>query len=200
MNRNKIHDKALFLILLRPLIILVNKLVFRVKIYGAENIPDHKAILAGNHTDMKDCLLLIGACKKPPHFLVKKELYKTKIGNWFFTNSGTISVDRSRKNPEAIAEAKEKLKQNKLIAIFPEGTINRTKNTIMPFKYGAVTLSLDTNSPIIPFVIKGKFKWFRKSINITFLKPIFPSKNLEEYNKNLMSLIKNKLEEDIYEK
>ncbi len=187
-------DNVIVLKILRPLIKFVSKFILRAEFNGLENIPDDGGvILAGTHTHIFDCLLLISASKRIPHFIVKKELYSKKIGSWFFGNAGTIPVDRSKKNPDAMKYAKMVLNSDKVIAIFPEGTINKTKDNIMPFKYGAVKLSVDTNSPIVPFVIFGKYKFFKKSVSITFLKPLEISRDVDKYNKMLMNTINDEI-------
>ena len=187
-------DNVIVLKILRPLIKFASKFILRAEFNGLENIPDDGGvILAGTHTHIFDCLLLISASKRIPHFIVKKELYNKKIGSWFFGNAGTIPVDRSKKNPDAMKYAKKVLNSDKVIAIFPEGTINKTKDNIMPFKYGAVKLSVDTNSPIVPFVIFGKYKFFKKSVSITFLKPLKISNDVDKYNKMLMNIINDEI-------
>ena len=194
------NDKVFILKILKPLIRFVSKFVFRAKWYGLENIPsDGSIILAGTHTHIFDCLLLISIPKRIPHFIVKKELYNSRIGSWFFGNAGTIPVDRSKKNPDAMKQAKKILNDGKVIAIFPEGTINKTKENIMPFKYGAVKLSVDTNSPIVPFVITGKYKFFKKCISITFLKPLDIIKDVDKYNKMLMKTVNDEIIRSKYE-
>ena len=187
-------DNVIVLKILRPLIKFASKFILRAEFNGLENIPDDGGvILAGTHTHIFDCLLLISASKRLPHFIVKKELYNKKIGAWFFGNAGTIPVDRSKKNPDAMKYAKKELNSGKVIAIFPEGTINKTEDNIMPFKYGAVKLSVDTNSPIVPFVIFGKYKFFKKSVSITFLKPLKISNDVDKYNKMLMNIINDEI-------
>lgn len=187
-------EKIIILKILRPLIRFVSKYVLCAEIYGTENIPKSGGvILAGTHTHIFDCLLLISIPNRIPHFLVKKELYKSKIGAWFFGNSGTIPVDRSKKNPDAMKNAKDCLYNNKVIAIFPEGTINKSKNNLLPFKYGATKLSIDTKSAIVPFVISGKYKFFRKSVSITFLKPLNVDDDIVKYNNNLITVIENEI-------
>ena len=187
-------EKIIILKILRPLIRFVSKYVLCAEIYGTENIPKSGGvILAGTHTHIFDCLLLISIPNRIPHFLVKKELYKSKIGAWFFGNSGTIPVDRSKKNPDAMKNAKDCLYNNKVIAIFPEGTINKSKNNLLPFKYGATKLSIDTKSVIVPFVISGKYKFFRKSVSITFLKPLNIDDDIVKYNNNLMTVIEKEI-------
>lgn len=187
-------EKIIILKILRPLIRFVSKYVLCAEFYGTENIPKSGGvILAGTHTHIFDCLLLISIPNRIPHFLVKKELYKSKIGAWFFGNSGTIPVDRSKKNPDAMKNAKDCLYNNKVIAIFPEGTINRSENNLLPFKYGATKLSIDTKSVIVPFVISGKYKFFRKSVSITFLKPLNIDDDIVKYNNNLMTIIEKEI-------
>lgn len=187
-------EKIIILKILRPLIRFVSKYVLCAEFYGTENIPKSGGvILAGTHTHIFDCLLLISIPNRIPHFLVKKELYKSKIGAWFFGNSGTIPVDRSKKNPDAMKNAKDCLYNNKVIAIFPEGTINKSKNNLLPFKYGATKLSIDTKSVIVPFVISGKYKFFRKSVSITFLKPLNVNDDIVKYNNNLITVIENEI-------
>lgn len=187
-------EKIIILKILRPLIRFVSKYALCAEFYGTENIPKSGGvILAGTHTHIFDCLLLISIPNRIPHFLVKKELYKSKIGAWFFGNSGTIPVDRSKKNPDAMKNAKDCLYNNKVIAIFPEGTINRSENNLLPFKYGATKLSIDTKSVIVPFVISGKYKFFRKSVSITFLKPLNIDDDIVKYNNNLMTVIEKEI-------
>lgn len=187
-------EKIIILKILRPLIRFVSKYALCAEFYGTENIPKSGGvILAGTHTHIFDCLLLISIPNRIPHFLVKKELYKSKIGAWFFGNSGTIPVDRSKKNPDAMKNAKDCLYNNKAIAIFPEGTINRSENNLLPFKYGATKLSIDTKSVIVPFVISGKYKFFRKSVSITFLKPLNIDDDIVKYNNNLMTVIEKEI-------
>lgn len=170
--------------ILQPL----NKLF--IKIYkptyiNLENIPKEGAvILAGNHTSKLDPLLLMSSTNRCIHFLAKIELFKG-IKKVFFQNLGIIPVDRKRKNPEAINTANKYLKENKLIGIFPESTINKTKNIIMPFKYGTVKMAKETNCSIVPFSITNKYKILKRSVTISFGTPYKVTKDIEVENKIL---------------
>ena len=173
----------------RPIIWTFMKLVYRPVIIGKENIPtDGGIVLAGNHTNNFDCLLLITSTKRMVHFLAKKELLDSKF-RWIFKNMGIIPVDRSKKDSNALNKAIESLKENKVIGIFPEGTINRTEDVTMPFKFGAVKMCLETNSTMIPFVITGKYKPFRKSVRIEFFKPYKLKNDLEKENEKLRNIV-----------
>lgn len=179
----------------RPIITTYMKLFYKIEVIGKENIiSNEKNILAGNHTSNLDSLLVISSTKNTIRFLAKKELFKG-IMKPIFLKAGLIPVNRAKKDSNAKAMALKALENNETICIFPEGTINRTQETIMPFKYGAVSFASKTNSYITPFVIKGKYKLFKKSISITYLKPYkLETNELEIENKKLMNIIKGELE------
>ncbi len=180
----------------RPVIKALMKTIFRVEIINSEIIPkDGKCILAGNHTSNLDPLLLITSTKRTIRFLAKKELHKGLLKP-LFLNAGTIPVNRKIKDKNVKVKTIEALNNEELVCIFPEGTINKTNNTIMPFKYGTVVFAKTTSSTIIPFTITGKYKLFKKSVRIEFLSPIkIESEDLQKENEKLMNIIKTKLEE-----
>lgn len=178
----------------RPFLTLFMKLFYRVNIINRNNIPlNGPALLAGNHTNELDALLLISSTKRTLRFLAKKEIFNN-FTSPFFNNAGIIKVDRSTKNKKALLEAEEALKNNELVVIFPEGTINRTEDIIIPFKYGAVSLAAKTKTLIIPFIIKGKYKLFKKEVTLELLKPYNVSTDdLIEENEKLMNIVKEGL-------
>ena len=98
---------------------------------------------------------------------------------------GIIPVNRKIHDKNALNSAIEVLNEDKVIGIFPEGTFNRTNNLILPFKIGAVKMAHDTNSKIIPFIITGKYRIFRKGITIKFLESINIGNDLDKENNRL---------------
>lgn len=174
---------------------LIYKIVFRPKYYGVDNIPSEGAvILAGNHTNNLDAAMMIGAPKRIVHMMAKKELFSNKISNRFFRSMGCISVNRSIHDENAKSEAIDVLKNNEVLGIFPEGTVNKTlykenEQLILPFKYGAVSFAKKTNAYIVPFAINGKYKIFSKDLKITFGKPYKVTSDLESENEKLMNIV-----------
>ncbi len=169
------------------------KSVYKPSIIGNSRIPQTgRIILAGNHTNYFDCILVACATKRCVHYLAKDELMKGPL-KIIFKNLGIIPVNRRTKDKAALETAVNYLNDEKLIGIFPEGTINRTEDIIMPFKFGAVKMARDTRTPIIPFVITGKYKPFERNIKIQFMEPITVSDNLEEANEKLMKVVSEEL-------
>ncbi len=192
--------EPVFYRVVRPIINVLFRICYRPTIVGKEFIPKEGSIvLAGNHTNNFDCLLLISSTKRTIHFLAKNSLVKG-LKKGIFKGMGIIPVDRTKKDPNSLNKAIEYLENGKVIGIFPEGTINRTKDITMPFKYGAVKMSSETNTPIIPFIITGKYRFFRKSIQIEFLAPYQIGDDLEEENQKLrekISLVLAKTKEEL---
>ena len=171
---------------LKPLFLLL----YRPKYVGLDNIPAcESVILAGNHTAPIDAALMIGGPKRVIHMMAKKELFEGKIANKFFRSMACIRVDRTIHDENAKSEAKDVLNNNDVLGIFPEGTVNKTKEKLLPFKYGAVSLAKKTNSYIVPFAITGKYKIFNGHIKITYGEPYKVTGDLEKENKILMEKV-----------
>ena len=182
-------DSKLYRVL-RPIIKFLTNTFIRPKYVGLENIPkDGRIIIAGTHTNILDCFLLISATKRSVHFLAKKELWKgfKKI---IFANMGLIPVDRSKKDHNSLIKAENYLENECVIGIFPEGTTQK-KRGLLPFKIGAVKMAKDTNTKIIPFCITGRYRLFSKDLKILFGEPIIINKkDLEKENEKLRNIIK----------
>ena len=164
-------------------------LLFTPKYKNQKNIPKGvPVVLAGNHKSNFDCASLVCSTRRVIHFLAKKELLDTKM-KYFFKGMGIIPVDRKKKNGKALDSAIKCLNQNKVIGIFPEGTINKTDDIIMPFKFGAVKMASSTNAYIVPFSITGKYRMFG-GLTITFGKAYKVSCDLEKENNILMEKVK----------
>lgn len=177
----------------RPVIKVLFNFFYRPTYIGRENIPSSGSfVLAGNHTSYLDPLLLMSSYKRTIHFLAKDSLIKGVKG-LIFKHMGIIPVNRKIHDKDALSEAKRALSNNQVIGIFPEGTINRTKDVTLPFKIGAVKMAKDTDSLLVPFTITNKYKLFRKSVTIEFYKPYKVVDNLDIENNKLRSFIGSEL-------
>ena len=183
----------------RPILYVFIRL-YRPTYIGLENIPKNKSfILVGNHTSYLDPILVASTTKECVHFFAKDSLYKG-IKKPLFKALGIIPVNRSIKDKNALNMGIKCLSDNKVIGIFPEGTINKTNKKIMNFKYGAVKMSKETNKLIVPFAINNKYKFLRKSVSITIGTPYVVKDELKIENDKLMNIVKNMIKkEDVNE-
>ena len=165
---NKYNIK--FYISIKKILTMPIKLIFNTKVVGLENLPDKPYILAGNHRNMFDVVILITNIDDEIHFMAKKELFKVKILNNIFSKMGAFPVDRESVDIKAVKESFRLLRSGEVLGIFPEGTRNRTDNILLPFKEGVSGIASKVNVPIVPFGISGEFK--RNKLNLNIGEPI----------------------------
>lgn len=152
---------------LRCIAKVIFKALFRFKGYDFENIPDDgNAVICANHTSAVDPIMMAVCCKtRQLCFMGKRELFQNKLLCKLFTALGGFPVDRQGNAMSAVRNAQKVLKNNGVVAIFPEGT--RSKNgKIGQGKAGAALVALSTRSSIVPVSIyrKGKLRIFSKTV------------------------------------
>ncbi len=188
---------TIFYTIFKPIVKFLVWFLYRPTIKGRENLPkDGAYVLAGNHTKWLDPVCLVAYNKKQIHFLAKEEMWHG-ISIIVVKAMGCIPVNRKIHDHDALESAYKCLDSGCSIGIFPEGTINRTKDITMPFKIGAVKMANKCDVPLVPFVITGKYKLFRKGATIEFLKPRKIGNDIDKENKKLEKDIAKKIKESM---
>lgn len=142
-------------------------LVFRIKVMGEENLPENGGVVvAVNHRSNWDPVIMGAVTKRKLRSIAKAELFKTKIGRWFFKALGAFPVERGKGDIGAVKTSLKILSSGEALLIFPEGT-RTTDEAGAKAKTGAVMMASHADVPIIPVYISGEFKWMRK-ITVNF--------------------------------
>ena len=149
-------------------------LLFFVKVVGRENLPSTGAVIVcSNHISDIDPIILGLAINRRLNFMAKIELFRIPVLKHIVRLLGAFPVNRGKGDTEAIKTALNILKNNEVLAMFPEGT--RAKNNIVPkAKYGIAVLAHRSGAQIVPVSISTKDNKIRlfKRVRITILKPI----------------------------
>ncbi|MCL2491624.1 MAG: 1-acyl-sn-glycerol-3-phosphate acyltransferase [Coriobacteriia bacterium] len=167
--------------------------LWRVRVIGAENLPEGGAILSANHVSLLDSVIMwCTRLPKQPHFVAKSELYKVsglkgRLLAWFIDSVGAMPVERGTADRLMINRATDLLKKGEWVAIFPEGT--RVRGGSDPSAMGealggAAYLAQRTSVPIVPIGIAGtdeinvEGKVLPRFPQVTFLigEPIYPDR------------------------
>ncbi len=137
---------------------IFSRLTFiRYQFHGRENFRKGQSyIFVSNHTsflDLPGLRLLIPGEFRP---LAKKELLKIPVFG-LIARGATVIVDRSsgESRKKSLEKLKEILAEGISILLFAEGTQNRSKEILQPFKDGAFRLAIDTQKPLLPMVVIG---------------------------------------------
>lgn len=139
--------------LLRGLVRLIGRIVYRLRIRGIKNIPNEGgALLVANHASYMDFVLVLSAVSRPVSFVMNADIYNKPSLKWLLKGLNCIPIaPRGGKNNfEAFNQAvSEQVNQGHVVVIFAEGTVTRT-GQILEFKKGVEHLSGMIDSPIIP--------------------------------------------------
>jgi len=129
----------------------------RYEFHGKENFRKGQSyIYVSNHTsflDLPGLAMLIPGEFRP---LAKKELLKIPVFG-LIARGATVIVDRSsgESRKRSLDKLKNTLAEGISILLFAEGTQNRSKEILQPFKDGAFRLAVDTQMPVLPMVVIG---------------------------------------------
>ncbi len=139
-------------------------LLFRISVSGRENIPQGAAIVCVNHTASSDPIFAAKGMTRRHQlfFMAKAELMRNPLARWVLRHLGVFAVERGKADMSAVKHALELLKENKKVAMFPEGT-RVSADESADAKTGAVMLALRGQVPFLPvYVTPGHKKLFSK--------------------------------------
>lgn len=131
------------------------KLIYRLEVYGKENIPkDNTYIICPNHLSTLDPPLIAGIMPRRVSFMAKKELFDIPFLCWWIDWLGTFAVNRESLSPSTVKTVMEIKKSKWVFGIFPQGTRG------IPGKISGVTkgfagLAKITRCAVLPVGITG---------------------------------------------
>lgn len=178
-----------------------------VKISGSENFKKGKTyIVVFNHNALLDAPLSAPYVPGPNKTIAKASFAKVPLFGWFY-KKGSILIDRKNEKSrvKSFEEMKNVLACGIHMSIYPEGTRNRTKESLKSFYDGAFKLAIAAQKEIIPCVITGTkkampvdkiFYLFPTRLKMDFL-PAIPSENImvSELKAKVFNVMKNKYED-----
>ena len=178
-------------------IILILKLFLNTKVifHGLENLKkvDHFFVASAHQSMFETFALQIPL--DAPIFILKKELLKIPLFGQYLKKIGSIEIVRettTKENLNFFDKIKSRIEEQKRpLLIFPQGT--RVKfNDCPPFKKGVGRIYSSLNLPCIPVALNSGKVWPKSSfmkhpgdIHISFLEPIMPGKDKNDFIKEL---------------
>ena len=138
--------------LFRRLMILICRVLFGLTMKGQENVPKNgPLIVAANHTQYADPVLVCMAVPRRMQWMAKKQLFEPPWER-FFRFIGSFPVDREGGGRQGFRSALTFLSEGWILGIFPEGT-HKDAETARSAKSGAVVLSIRGNAPVVPVFV-----------------------------------------------
>ncbi len=186
--------------ILRPLLWLFYKVFYRVKVFGKENvIKKGKNIVVCNHLGKADVLAVGALYPNKTVFLSKIEWYENKVFGYILKKLGTIPLDRDKPSLSSIKDGLQVLKDNKRLAIFPEGRRNFETNDLQEIKQGTALFAVKGQAQITPVIIYDRLKMFKKGYVIVGepfdFSEFYGQKFNEEVSTKCTEILTNKMRE-----
>lgn len=148
--------KRYFVLSIWAFLEIVFKIRYRFNYEGLENIPNDKAVLLlGNHVSWIDWFVIQLPIQRRVNFMIDRDIYNWKGFNNIFKMAELIPVSQ-KASKDSLFEASSRLKNGKIIAIFPEGEIVKSDN-VAKFQRGYELIDKNHDGVIVPFFIEGVF-------------------------------------------
>ena len=83
-------------------------LIYRLRVEGAENVPQEgAAVLVCNHVSFVDWMIIAGGCKRPMRFVMHYSFMKVPVLNWICKRVRIIPIASAKEDPEVLRVAFE---------------------------------------------------------------------------------------------
>lgn len=182
-------------------IVILMRLILNTKVnfHGVENLKKaEKFFVASAHQSMFETFVL-QIPLDGPIFILKKELLKIPLFGWYLRKIGAIEIIRettTKENLDFFDKVKNKINnENRPLLIFPQGTRVKPHEEV-PFKKGVGRIYDKLNLPCVPIALDSGKVWPKNSfikypgnINVSFLEPVMPGKNKDEFIKEIENKI-----------
>lgn len=141
--------------IVRFLIWLVAKLLWRISFEGLENVPrTGPFVLAPVHRSFVDFGLVSAVTRRRMGYMGKESLWKSKAFGAFITMLGAYPVNRGAPDREALRRTLDILEKGEPLVLFPEGT-RRAGPVIEHLHEGAAFVASRAGVPLVPVGIGG---------------------------------------------
>jgi 1-acyl-sn-glycerol-3-phosphate acyltransferase len=136
-------------------------LMYRVTVYGKENIPRQgAAVILSNHQSFLDIMLCQGWLRRPLYFVPRDTLFVGFWG-WMIDSFYTIPINQDKPGLQSMKAIIDILKRGHIVCLYPEGS-RTLDGKIAEIKPGFSLLVRRSGAPIIPMVVDGVYeRWPR---------------------------------------
>ncbi|HEX6209507.1 MAG TPA: lysophospholipid acyltransferase family protein, partial [Methylomirabilota bacterium] len=132
---------------------------FDLRVEGLEHLPaDGPYIVAANHHNYLDGVVLASALPRPIAFLVMPRVWRaTPLHPLLHRQIGSIMLNLERPDVAALRRALRALEQDRVVGIFPEGPFS-VRGRLERGLPGVGLLALRAGVPVVPAGIRGTFQ------------------------------------------
>src|ERR1700693_2198117 len=138
----------------------------RVHVIGLENTKHAGGyLLASNHISHFDPFIISSVVRRKIDWMAMAEFFPLPIVGLFLRAVDAFPAERDRADRKTIRTAIERLKDSRMVGVFPEGGIRDGTQSLLegaPLRAGATTLAHIAQVPVLPCVILGSDRLYAK--------------------------------------
>ena len=139
----------------RFLLYLLTHAIYRIRVYGRENVPeDSAALLVANHVSYVDGFLIASCVHRMVRFMVGEAHYDRFARLFSLFHAIRVPSGNRRAIIQAIELARQELKQGHVVCIFAEGALTQNGN-LGEFHRGLEKIVAGSDVPVIPVHLGG---------------------------------------------
>ena len=140
---------------LKAIVWVLARLLFRVEARGVEHVPARGAVLlVANHSSLLDPPLVGAVTPRPISYLAKAELFNVPLFGRLIHALNARPVRREGTDAGALRTALRTLASGSALLVFPEGT-RGDEGALREPKAGAGMLAVLSGAPVVPVFVSG---------------------------------------------
>lgn len=189
-----------------PILKIVTKLVYDLKIEGKENIRNIKggAVTVSNHVLFLDCAMVgLASGFKKIYYTTREESFKIPFVRKLIKLLRAIPIPKGIDNKKYFMKSvNHMLQTGNMVHFYPEAAMHPYCEKIRKFKNGAFSFAIHNHVPVVPMVFKfrepkgiRKILKRKKDVTLVVLEPIIPKGKAENNKADI-----EKLKKKVYEK
>ena len=122
-------------------------------------------ILAANHASFLDPPL-VGAClRRGISYLARETLFRFPPLGWLLRNWNVVPLDRDGGSAAGLRGILERLREDRAIILFPEGTRTRD-GKLQPARAGIGLIVIKSDVPVVPVRVFGTYEAYGRHVRI----------------------------------
>ena len=138
----------------------------RIHVIGLENTRRAAGLLlVSNHISHFDPFIISSIVRRKIDWMAMAEFFPVPIVGSFLHAVDAFPAERDRADRKTIRTAIERLKNGRVVGLFPEGGIRNGAKSLLegaPLRAGASTLAHIAQTPVLPCVILGSDRLYAK--------------------------------------
>ena len=140
------------------LIKFLGKLLLRLRVIGAEHVPETGPVLfAPNHVSYLDIPMLGAAVNRPLHFMGKPSLFQGRFVGRLYRALNGFPLERGPASRVGLMEAVRRLKAGRCVVMYPEGGRSLSGRLQNPMPGIGMVAAL-SGAKVIPVYVDGTDK------------------------------------------